>query len=293
MVNIVLAARGRITTYFHQDIGRRFLHRGIDQGHSNGTAADLEIRSPADGVVIYAAPFGSYGLCIFIKHADGWVSVLAHHKSHLVSKGDRVTQGQIIAVMGNSGTKYVHSHQELRDAKGKQVDPLMNLATFSASAAAKPIQVIQEEDDMYDSAAQAALFEKIESESRPVKLYTEGTGIIALGRGGSFWIIPNQDYIVLLDYLGLANPTSIPVTGSQWEFLRTISGVLNPDPQIVAAVSSVVSLSPAAVKDLAAQIGERQVVVSAEQIAAIVAAAKAGAEMGVSGLSFITTVSAR
>ena len=288
MVQIILAARGRITTHFHQDIGRGFLHRGIDQGHGDGNAVDLEIRAPADGVITYAGVFGSYGLCIFIRHDDSWVSVLAHHKSHLVSKGDRVTQGQIIAVMGNSGTKYVHSHQELRDAKGNQIDPLLHLSTASSTASSTTTPA--EEDDMYDAAAQAALFEKIEAESRPVKLYTEGTGVIALGRGGSFWIIPNQDYIVLLEYLGLAHPTSVPVNTAQWEFLRTISGVLNPDPQVTAAVTSVVGLSAAAVKDLAAQIGERQVVVSDVQIAAIVAAAKSGAELGVSGLSFITTV---
>lgn len=140
MPNIILAARGRITTHFLQDIGRGWLHRGIDQGHGDGLPVDLEIRAPADGVVTFAGLFGSYGLVIFITHDDGWVSVLAHHARHLVVKGARVKQGQLIAVMGNSGTKYVHSHQELRNAKGEQVDPLRYVkAPTTAAAATKPI----------------------------------------------------------------------------------------------------------------------------------------------------------
>lgn len=144
MPSIILAAHGRITSRHGQDIGRGWLHRGIDQGHNNGTAYDLEVRAPAAGRVTFAGLFGSYGLVIFITHDDGWVSVLAHHARHLVVKGVRVKQGQIVAVMGNSGTKYVHSHQELRDAAGAQVDPLKHLA--AASAAANNLTPIGDDD---------------------------------------------------------------------------------------------------------------------------------------------------
>lgn len=150
MPKIILAAIGRITTHFHEDIGRGFLHRGIDQGHGDGNAIDLQIKAPADGVVTFAGAFGSYGLVIFILHDDGWVSVLAHHKKQLVSKGDRVKQSQIIAVMGNTGTVYVHNHQELRDAAGNQVDPLLHLGTSSAAAEVvipiEPIVIIKEDE---------------------------------------------------------------------------------------------------------------------------------------------------
>lgn len=133
MTTINLAARGRITTHFREDIGRGFPHNGIDQGHGDGNAVDLEIRAPADGVVIAHGWFGSYGNRLVIKHADGWTSLLAHHASQAVRTGDTVKQGQIIAVMGNSGTVYVHNHQELRLASGEQVDPLLHLGSSSAS----------------------------------------------------------------------------------------------------------------------------------------------------------------
>lgn len=134
MIQIIKAAHGRITSRHGQDVGRGFLHRGIDQGHSNSTAYDLQIMAPADGWVTASGREGSYGLRFYIRHDDGTLSVLAHHSQQLVSAGARVTQGQIIAVMGNTGTKFVHSHQEYRDAHGNQLDPLAYLGSAVASS---------------------------------------------------------------------------------------------------------------------------------------------------------------
>ena len=150
MTTIILAARGRITTYFGQDIGRGFPHRGIDQGHGNGTPYELQIVAPAVGVIAATGRQGSYGMRLIIRHDDGWTSLLAHHAAQFVTVGQRVTQGQHIATMGNTGTKYVHSHQELRDANGGQLNPLEHLAGISTGASTDtPINISpMEEDDM-------------------------------------------------------------------------------------------------------------------------------------------------
>ena len=153
MATIILAAHGRITTRHKQNIGRGFPHRGIDQGHNNSTAYDLQIMAPADGVVVTASRFYTYGLHIVIRHDDGMVSLLAHHARHYVTVGQRVTQGQIIAVMGNTGTRYVHSHQELRSSRfGKQLDPLEHIAppVTAAAVTQAPINITstEEDDDM-------------------------------------------------------------------------------------------------------------------------------------------------
>jgi murein DD-endopeptidase MepM/ murein hydrolase activator NlpD len=148
MANIILSARGRITTYFRQDIGRGFLHNGIDQGHGNGTAWELQILAPADGIVIAVGRLGSYGNRILIRHDDGSTSLLAHHAAQFVTVGQRVTQGQHIATMGNSGTKYVHSHQEYRDAAGNQLDPLKYLlSNVTTPTSTKPVIITPKEDE--------------------------------------------------------------------------------------------------------------------------------------------------
>ena len=141
MVQIILASHGGITTHYKQDIGRGWLHNGIDQGHTNKSAYDLQIMAPAGGIVTATGRQGTYGNRLAIRHDDGWRSLLAHHESQLVTVGQRITQGQIIAVMGNTGTKYVHSHQELWDGNGNQHDPLLCLGTSTGAASDKPISI--------------------------------------------------------------------------------------------------------------------------------------------------------
>lgn len=134
MPKIILAARGRITTYFQQQLpGKSWKHIGIDQGHGNQSDEDLEIRAPASGVVTSVGREGSYGLRIVIRHDDGCRSLLAHHEKQFVTVGQRVTQRQLIARMGNSGTVFIHSHQELWDADGEMLDPLEYLGSELAS----------------------------------------------------------------------------------------------------------------------------------------------------------------
>jgi len=147
-MTIILASVGRITTHFRQDIGRGFLHRGIDQGHGNGAEAELEIRAPASGVVVAVGWLGTYGLRVAIRHDDGRATVLAHHSRQYVTKGQRVAQGQLIARMGNTSTKYVHSHQELMDAHGTQLDPLLHLGSELASVKKTIIEQPEIEDEM-------------------------------------------------------------------------------------------------------------------------------------------------
>jgi len=144
VASIILAAHGRITTHYKQDIGRGWLHNGIDQGHSNGTAYDLQIMAPADGIVTATGRQGTYGNRLVIRHDDGSRSLLAHHAAQLVKVGDRVTQGQIIAVMGNTGTKYVHSHQELWEGNGTQLDPLKHIGEPTVAPAAIEMTTIAE-----------------------------------------------------------------------------------------------------------------------------------------------------
>ena len=144
MVQIIKAAHGRITSRHDQDVGRGFLHRGIDQGHNQQSAYDLQIMAPASGYVIAVGRHGTYGNRIIIRHTDSTTSLLAHHSAQYVRVGDWVAQGQIIARMGNTGTKYIHSHQEYRSASGIQLDPLLHLGpvTIVASAAPEPIKIV-------------------------------------------------------------------------------------------------------------------------------------------------------
>lgn len=73
---------------------------------------------------------GGYGNVIEVDHGNGLVTLYAHNKELYVKKGDRVTRGQEIAFMGNTGRVYgqtgIHVHFEVR-VNGVKKNPLLYL----------------------------------------------------------------------------------------------------------------------------------------------------------------------
>ena len=99
--------------------GRSDFHYGYDMAANSGTP----IYSAASGEVIFADYNGSFGYCVKIEHTDGKITLYAHCSKLLVSKGDTVTQGQIIAEVGNTGNSYGnHCHFEVI-INGERVNP--------------------------------------------------------------------------------------------------------------------------------------------------------------------------
>lgn len=67
---------------------------------------------------------GGYGLYIIIACDNGYDVLTAHHSKVYVQYGDRVTQGQVIALMGATGAATgVHCHFEVRK-NGSKLEPL-------------------------------------------------------------------------------------------------------------------------------------------------------------------------
>lgn len=104
------------------------VHRGIDYGH-NYTEESMEILAALDGVVIdtyTGSGFnGGWGRRIRIDHGHGIVTTYNHIRPGgvLVSPGQRVSAGQLIARMGSSGASTgTHLHFELY-LNGVRVDP--------------------------------------------------------------------------------------------------------------------------------------------------------------------------
>lgn len=85
------------------------------------------IRAAASGKVVYAGSgLIGYGQLIIIKHNDTFLSAYAHNDALLVKEGTVVTAGQKVALMGNSGSREVMLHFEIR-RDGKPVPPLQFL----------------------------------------------------------------------------------------------------------------------------------------------------------------------
>ena len=94
-------------------------HLGLDIACRTGTG----IKAADGGTVIKAGWSGSYGYLVAIRHDNGYVTYYAHNSSILVSVGDKVYQGQIIARAGMTGNASgPHCHFEVR-VNGTSVNP--------------------------------------------------------------------------------------------------------------------------------------------------------------------------
>lgn len=83
-------------------------HQGIDftTAGATGNTYGKEIRAAADGVVYSAEYHYSWGNNVYINHGNGVYTRYAHCSQLLVSAGQTVKQGQVIAYVGNTGNVY-------------------------------------------------------------------------------------------------------------------------------------------------------------------------------------------
>ncbi len=103
--------------------GKRALHQGVDIS----TAPGRPVRATADGIVINAERVGQLGKAVYISHGYGLVTRYGHLSSIAVEPGQRISRGDTVGRVGNTGksTGY-HLHYEVRE-NGRAVNPVAYL----------------------------------------------------------------------------------------------------------------------------------------------------------------------
>ena len=87
-------------------------HDGIDIAAPEGSP----VVAAADGSVIFVGQQSGYGTVVILRHERGLVTVYAHNSAVLVHEGERVTRGQLVARVGQTGrTTGPHLHFEVRE----------------------------------------------------------------------------------------------------------------------------------------------------------------------------------
>ena len=112
----------RINSYFggRNIFGSYSFHSGIDLHAAYGE----NVMAADGGTVTKAGNSSGYGKLVVIRHDNGTETYYAHNSSIVVSVGQKVYQGQVIAKAGSTGRSTgVHCHFEVR-VRGTAVNPL-------------------------------------------------------------------------------------------------------------------------------------------------------------------------
>lgn len=100
---------GQVTSGYGRRWGR--FHYGIDIDGETGDP----IRASKAGVVANIACGSGYGICSIIDHGDGAATLYAHMSRKIVGSGRRVSQGEVIGLVGSTGhSTGSHLHFEVR-----------------------------------------------------------------------------------------------------------------------------------------------------------------------------------
>ncbi len=121
-------ANGEVITGFgaqrHPQFGTVVFRRGIEIGARPGE----DVRAVDDGVVAWADWYKGYGKLVILEHGTGFYSLYGHLSRLDLNKGDRVQRGQVIGLVGDTGSsRGAKLYFEIR-AKGEAQDPLIWLA---------------------------------------------------------------------------------------------------------------------------------------------------------------------
>ncbi len=120
---MIWPVRGRLSSPFgyryHPVLKSRKLHNGQDIAVPTGTP----VAAADGGVVLVSGWKGGYGYFVAIDHGGGISTCYGHNSRLLVKAGERITQGQTIALSGNTGLSTgPHVHFEVR-INGVPVNP--------------------------------------------------------------------------------------------------------------------------------------------------------------------------
>jgi len=127
MSRILLNGENQITNPYKKnthealDIVKKRYQQDNIIAHSDGTVVMVQTKIPHDPG---STGNRSYGNFVKIKHQDGYYTLYAHLKEVYVKKGQKVTKGEKIGFMGQTGNAYgIHLHFEIRNSYDRRIDP--------------------------------------------------------------------------------------------------------------------------------------------------------------------------
>jgi len=139
-------------------------HKGTDYAASTGTP----IRATGDGKVILAGRKGGYGNCVIIQHGQGYETLYGHMNNFAkgISTGSRVSQGQVIGYVGQTGLATgphlhyeFHMNGEVRNPVTVPLPQAFGIASNEKSRFMAATQTLVAKLDAFEKASRLAMAE--------------------------------------------------------------------------------------------------------------------------------------
>ena len=109
---------GRIVRGFGQQRHPKYGTVTFNNGVDIGSSAGAPVRAVASGLVEFVDWIDGYGKCIILNHAGGYYTLYAHVSATYVAQGQKVTGGEVIAEVGDTGSlDGFECHFEIRKSK--------------------------------------------------------------------------------------------------------------------------------------------------------------------------------
>jgi septal ring factor EnvC (AmiA/AmiB activator) len=120
--------RGKILSSFGKNENPKFNTFTVQKGIEIEASLGAGVRAVYDGRVLYSDWFKGYGKILIIDHGDGYYTLSGHASSLLKGVGEEVRAGDVVALVGDTGSlKGPCLYFEIRQ-RGKPLDPVEWLA---------------------------------------------------------------------------------------------------------------------------------------------------------------------
>ena len=125
---LAFPVEGQILSTFGKNENPKFNTFTVQKGIEVGAPLGAEIRAVFNGRVIYADWFKGYGNILIIDHGEGYYTLSGHASTLLKNVGEEVRRGEVVALVGDTGSlKGPCLYFEIRQ-RGKPLNPLEWLA---------------------------------------------------------------------------------------------------------------------------------------------------------------------
>jgi septal ring factor EnvC (AmiA/AmiB activator) len=116
--------RGKILSTFGKNENPKFNTFTVQKGIEIEAPLGAGIRAVHDGRVLYSDWFKGYGKILIIDHGEGYYTLSGHASALLKAVGEEVRAGDVVALVGDTGSlKGPCLYFEIRQ-RGKPLDPL-------------------------------------------------------------------------------------------------------------------------------------------------------------------------